>query len=448
MYLQGIDTQMKLAEPKNKNYCAVVVKLDRFADLTGCDNVKAALIFGNSVIVGKDTQAGAVGLFFPVETQLTRDFLANNNLFRKPEWGNVDSEKKGFFEEHGRVKAVKFRGHKSEGFWIPLESLLYLEVPLSEFPVGAEFDTVGDRVICRKYVPRYQSRVGSGPKTAKTPRNEDKIVEGQFRFHIDTENLRRNVHKIEPGMWISISDKWHGTSAVFANVLVKRELRWWEKLLKKLGVHVQEQEYGFTWSSRKVIKGVNGETRNDHNHFYSEDIWGVVAQEIQSLVPKGITLYGEIVGYTTDGAPIQKGYHYGCQPGQHRFLVYRITYTNPDGKVFEFGWQQMKEFCAKYGLEMVKELWYGQAHAFANTHYPTIEEPFEERLLRGIEQYFVDEKACPYNNNEVPAEGVVVKVDKLDEAVAYKLKNFSFLAYETKQLDKGETDVETVESEA
>jgi hypothetical protein len=438
---------MQLEAPKNRNYAATVTALQNFAELAGCDNLKAALIFGNSVIVSKATKAGDVGLFFPVETQLTRDFLANNNLYRKPEWGNMDPAKKGFFEEHGRVKAVKFRGHKSEGFWIPIESLAYLGVPLSEFKPGMEFDSIGDRVICKKYIPRFQSRVGSGPKAAKAPRAEDKIVEGQFRFHPDTENLRRNIHKITPDMWISISDKWHGTSAVFANVLVRRELNWFERLLQRFGVKIQDQEYGFTWSSRRVIKGVNGEAREGKAHFYSEDIWGVVAKEIEPLVPKGFTLYGEIVGYTTDGGAIQKGYHYGCQPGQHRFLVYRVTFTNPDGKVVEFSWQQMKEFCDKYGLEMVKELWFGRADWMVDAGRFVNPSMWNEALLAELEARFVNDQMCPHNRCEVPAEGIVLKVDRLDEGEAYKLKNFRFLEWETKQLDKGEVDIETAEAE-
>jgi hypothetical protein len=442
---------MVFEAPKNKNYCATVVALSSFVDLAGCDNVKAALIFGNSVIVSKSTPPGAIGLFFPVETQLTRDFLANNNLFRKPEWGNIDPEKKGFFEEHGRVKAVKFRGHKSEGFWIPLESLAYLDVPLSEFKTGAEFDVIGDRVICRKYVPHPRSRVGSGPKAARMPKMEDRIVEGQFRFHPDTENLRRNIHKITPDMWISISDKWHGTSAVFANVLVKRELNWLERLAKRFGIRVQEQEYGFTWSSRRVLKGVNGESKPTAVHFYGEDIWGVVAKEIQDRVPKGYTVYGEIVGYTSDGAAIQKGYHYGCQPGTHRLLVYRVTVTNPDGRVIKLSWQQMKEFCAKYGLEMVKELWFGRAGDFhsdelaAPLHYGT--PIWQNAFLKATEDTYVRDQMCPHNNGEVPAEGIVLKVDCLDEDVAFKLKSFAFLARESKELDSGQVDIETAESE-
>lgn len=436
-----------LNPPRNPNYAASVVALEHFVQLPNCDNVQAALIFGNSVIVSKDTKPGDVGLFFPVETQLLRDFLANNNLFRKPEWGNVDPEKKGFFEEHGRVKAMKFRGHKSEGFWIPLASLAYLGVPLSEFPVGATFDCVGDRVICQKYIPRHCSRVGTEHRNQKrAAKLQDQIVEGQFRFHYDTENLRRNVHKINPDDFISISDKWHGTSAVFANVLVNRKLKWYERILQWLGVKVQTTEHGFTWSSRKVVKGVNGEAKEGAAHYYSSDIWGTVAKEIEHAVPAGYTLYGEIVGYTEDGSPIQRGYHYGCQPGTHRFLVYRVTLTNDDGKVVELSWPQMREFCQKYGLEMVKELYYGKAVEFVDDTDSADLSQWQGWLLKTLEGAYVRDQMCQYNNCEVPAEGIVVRVDHLEESEAFKLKSFAFLERETKLLDKGEADIETQES--
>jgi hypothetical protein len=441
---------MNIEQPKNKNYCAIVVALSNFADLANCDNVKAALIFGNSVIVGKDTQAGAVGLFFPVETQLNQEFLRQNNLFRKPEWGNVDPEKKGFFEESGRVKAVKFRGHKSEGFWIPINSLAYTGIPLDTFTVGMEFDNLGNHEICQKYVPKTSNPAGVRNKFGqKLARIEDKIVDGQFRFHIDTENLRRNVHKIQPTDWISISDKWHGTSAVFANILVQRELKWYERVLQRLGVKVQDKEYGFTWSSRRVVKGINGESKENAQHFYGTDVWADVAKKIKDLVPKGYTLYGEIVGYTADGAEIQKGYHYGCQPGTHRFLVYRATVTNPDGQVLELGWLQLKDFCAKYGLSMVPELWFGMAGEYLRPYCPPDEHvgDWQDRLLKQLEMDFVNDGLCPFNNNEVPAEGIVVKVERLGEAESYKLKNFRFLEHETKMLDKGVADTETVEAE-
>jgi hypothetical protein len=134
---------LNLKPPQNPNYCATVVELKHFVPLAGCDNVQGTLIFGNQVIVGKDAQPGDVGLYFPVEVALAPAFLGANNLYRKPEWGNVDPAKKGFFEEHGRVKCVKFRGHRSEGFWIPLDSLNYISPEIKRFiNIGNEFDTI------------------------------------------------------------------------------------------------------------------------------------------------------------------------------------------------------------------------------------------------------------------------------------------------------------------
>lgn len=51
------------------------------------------------------------------------------------------------------------------------------------------------------------------------------------------------------------------------------------------------------------------------------------------------------------------------------------------------------------------------------------------------------------NDFKVPAEGIVVRVDRLETCDSYKLKNFKFLAKESLELDKGEIDIESVESE-
>ncbi len=252
------------------------------------------------------------------------------------------------------------------------------------------------------------------------------------------------MDKIRPEMYISISDKWHGTSAVFANILVKRELNWLSRLAKWLGVAISESEYGFTWSSRRVVKGVAGEAKVNSVHYYNTDIWSVVGREIEYSVPKGYTVYGEIVGWTPDGAPIQPGYHYGCEIGRHQFLVYRVTNTNPDGNVLELSWKQMADFCVNNGLDMVKEYFHGKAEEYCPGVVDTSERMYEwqERLLAKLEAEYVTDRKCSYNNNEVPAEGVVVKIDRLDRGESYKCKSFEFLSWETKQLDAGTENIE------
>lgn len=433
--------------PKNPNYAATVVSLQDFRDLPNCDNVKAALIFGNQVIVAKDTPVGALGLFFPVETALSPEFCKHNNLYRKADFGNADPTQTGFFEQHGRVRCMKFRGHKSEGFWIPESSLDFIANPQTNLQVGDTFDFIDGVEICRKYVPKGHRTPNATGNNKSTPaRLEDSIVEGQFRLHFDTENLRRNISKILPTDLISITDKWHGTSAVIAKVLVKRKLSFVERIAKRLGVAVQEQVYGLTYSSRKVIKAVNGVDRAA-THYYSEDIWGVIAKEVHDRIPNGFTLYGEIVGYTSDGAEIQKGYAYGCMPGEHAFVVYRVTFTNVDGKVYELPWPQAREFCEKQGLRVVPTLFYGPATAIYPLHRPLNTHEWQTGLLNTLEDDYANDSDCLYNPKGTPAEGVVVRIDRLAQAEAFKLKNFRFLERETKMLDKGEVDTETAQTE-
>jgi hypothetical protein len=449
---------MTLVPPKNSNYAATVVSVKEgsLIPLPNCENVQHCLILGSLVIVSTDTRVDDVGLFFPVECALSEEFLSNNNLYRSkvsqdyPSKGNVDPSKSGFFEQHGRVKCMRFRGHKSEGFFIPMNSLLYILGDLQQgqaltLKEGDTFDTLGDHEICRKYVPKGNRGQSNTQTKGRQPSLEDSIKEGQFRFHSDTTNLRRNIHKLNPDDYISVTDKFHGTSVVSGRLAVKRNLNWFEKLLKRFGVQILEDTYGLVYSSRRVIKGVNGVAKGGSNHYYTSDIWGAVAKELDEKIPDGFTLYGEIVGYTSDGSPIQGGYHYGCAVGQHKYLVYRITTTNASGRVIELSWLQLLEFAKKYGIEPVPTLYYGKARDL----FPELdtEHHWHDAFLASLEKKFVYDQDCPYNDRGTPAEGVVLRIDRLEEAESFKLKCFRFLEQESKSLDKGTLDIETQEAE-
>lgn len=193
-----------LNKPKNDNYAAVVVEIKTLVPLAGCDFVQAAIIMGNQVIVDKSTKEGDIGLYFPLETQLTESFLKANNLYRKPEL-NADNTKKGYFEENGRIRCVKFRGHKSEGLFMPISSLDniselrtdagHIDVNLE---LGDTFDELNGIEICRKYVIKKSNTPGmpgSGKGKKGLKKYESKLVENQFRFHEDTlcVDFYRNV---------------------------------------------------------------------------------------------------------------------------------------------------------------------------------------------------------------------------------------------------------------
>ena len=76
---------MVIKKPQNENYAAIVVEIKTLVTLENCDNVQAAIILGNQVIVDKSVKIGDVGLYFPLECQLSKEYLSVNNLYRKKE---------------------------------------------------------------------------------------------------------------------------------------------------------------------------------------------------------------------------------------------------------------------------------------------------------------------------------------------------------------------------
>jgi len=432
----------------NRNYSAVVVELKAFEPIKGADRIQVALVHGNRVIVSSEAKAGDLGIYFPPECSINAQFLGANNLFRKAEYGNADPAKAGFFEQNGRVRVLKMRGVNSAGFFCPLSHLDYLGVDLSPLTPGVEFDSYSDVNICSKYVP-FSHIKGMTKKNRQSKRASarDRILPNQFRFHFDTANLRRNVHRIYPSDVISVTKKLHGTSVVISRVLVGRELLWYERVLKYLGVPVVLSEFGLVWSSRKVIKGVDGVEREEAQHYYKTDVWGEVAKRHGDSVPKGYTIYGEIIGYSGPDSMIQKGYHYGQAAGTNRLVVYRVTSTNPDGEVLELSWPQLKAFCERYNFDHVPEVFYGKASEFVPCVPGEGVEYWQERFLKYAEENFAPEVMCPLNNWEVPAEGSVIRIDKLDTCESYKIKSWRFLNLEKENNDNDVVDLETAESE-
>lgn len=432
------------------NYSATVVRISNLRPHTNADRLICTNIFDNNVIVGKETKIGDLGLFFPLESQIGLEFAQANDLIRRKDENGKSVG--GMFDANRRVRAQTFRGEKSMGFWIPIESIQNLSkiVNIDAWPVeGDEIEKIGDLIISQKYVVQPHRTPGSGRKEGRKPR-ESRIIPDQFRFHFDTAQLGKNIHKLSPTDLITITWKLHGTSAIAAHVLVKRSLSWFEKLLDKLRLITPENRmYDYVYASRKVVKNEFQETKD---HYYGHDLWSEVGKEhFGGKLHTGETVYYEIVGYTKDGGYIQKDFDYGCwiapmatDPPQHKVFVYRITQTAVDGSVTELQWNQVKERCTELGVEYVPEIYYGKAEEL----FPFLrrENHWNENFLSALKGVWVRDQDSQFCVNKVPEEGICVRKEGPNIEV-YKLKSFRFLEYETKSLDKGEVDIETEQSE-
>lgn len=433
-----------IKSPKNSNYCATIVEIKNLIPLDNCDNVLHANIFGNLVVVPKTTPIGEIGIYFPPETQLSQSFLHTNNLYRKAE-ANKDTSKKGFFEDNGRVKCVKFRGHKSMGFYLPLSSLEVLfgnkfDKFKNELQIGVEFDELLGEKICEKYIVKKRNSTGTQAKKSKKPKIS-KIIDNQFKFHQDTLQLGKNIHLVNPNDIISITYKMHGTSFVSSKVLCKKPINCFMKMLKNCGVPIIDTHYDNVYSSRKVIK--NEELNPKAEHYYDSDIWGLANKRVKDLLMDGMAVYGEIVGFLPNNSEIQSGYDYGCEEETFEIYIYRITFTNPKGQSFEFSAKQVQQWCFINGLKVVPELYYGPAVDFDIT--VTNDDNFHNSLLKAIGEKYL-ERDCWMCNNKVPAEGVVLRLERLDFE-AYKHKSFAFYERETKLMDQGQNDIEEEQKE-
>ena len=436
----------------NANYLASIVRIDEFRPHPNADKLKMVSLFGNNVITGIGAESGLY-CFFPLECAISNEFLKFTNSYRESTL-NKDNTAKGFFEYHGRVRALRLRGSKSEGYIVPVSTLeqfcdkvLNKTVSITDKFVGTDFDTIEDHQLCVKYVPKgVKSALSSSKKTrGNVKRYASKLVDNQFHFHQDTSHLKREVNKISPDDYISVTEKLHGCNFIVSNVLTKRKLSLKDKIAKFFGVNVSDTEYGMLYSSRSVIKNHVMDDGKLNNNFYDTDIWKIVADKIFPSLAKGISVTGEIVGFTPSGAAIQKGYDYGCSSGNLDFWIFKVTYTSACGQVYVFSHRETVDFCNKFGFKMPQTHYYGKA----KDHFPEIADTnhwHENFLDKMINTYL--EKKCTLCKNDVWAEGVILRKDTPHEWDAFKLKSFNFLEGESKQLDSGEVDMETAESVA
>lgn len=422
---------MKIEKPENSNYAAVVVRLKSIVPLINCDNVVGTSIFGYQAIVSKDHKIGDIGIVFPAEAQLSDEFCSENNLYRHADL-NKDKNQKGYMEDNRRVRAIKFRSvNTSSCLFMPLDSLKHTGVDTSILKEGDEFDTLNGHEICRKYVVRRNSARLS-PEQAK--RKFERVDKLHMPEHIDTIQFFKVVDALDPNTRVVVTQKLHGTSIRIGHTIVKRTLKKREKIAKFLGAKVQETEHDYVFGSRKVIKDANNPNQN---HYYESDLWTEHGKRLMGMLPENYLVYAELVGWTPEGAEIQKAYSYALPKGTAEMYIYRIAIVNSKGHTTDLSWTQVKEFCRENGLKYVPEIAVGRLgdidiKACLDTRYfDTLD--IRNALWLGENKDIVDEGVC------IRVEGRVPQI--------YKAKSPKFFEFETAQLDTGAEDLESSQSD-
>jgi len=439
---------MKYDTIKNPNYVATVVRVAALADLEGLDNLKALRVYGMQALVSKDTEIGSVGVLFSTEVQLSEEFAKQNNLHRHTNL-NVDPTQSGYLEDSRRVKAIRLRGHRSDSLFMSLDAFSYLGIKPSDFNEGDTFDSINGHEILRKYQIK-EPGINKGPQ-AKVRRVDLKV----FPLHIDSENYWRNAEKIPHNAPIVITQKLHGTSVRYGKVPVADEPKWYQRVVRKIAGIGASHSHKFVVGSRMVVKSIDFEAESaGKQQFYAEDLWSKWAQEheLDKLIPAGFLVYGELIGYTPDGAPIQKNYTYDLEPGKAELYVYRVATVTPDGQTVDLPWPQVKSFTRGIGLKTVPELWTTLHRLLDVDHY--IDKNFYDWFSKNKKWdetvYGMDwsefETPVKLSDDKSVDEGVCVRYDGPNGIYILKAKSPIFLGHESAMLDEGGDDVEAGES--
>ena len=167
-----------------------------------------------------------------------------------------------------------------------------------------------------------------------------------------------------------------------------------------------------------------------------------------------MTVYGEIIGYISGSQTmIQKQYDYGCEVGTNKFMPYRITTEDENGKKYEWDVSEVKEWTEqlikkypdiKERIEIIDILYHGTLKDL----YPQFDvtEHWHENVLEALKndkEHFgmeLDEPLC--KAYKVPREGLVIRIDGDPVAEAFKLKTDVFYGKELKEIDAGNVDME------
>lgn len=441
-------------------HCGFIVEVKDLKEHPNADKLQIATFFGEDVIVGLDTHLGDIGIYFPCDIQLSPEYCEYNHLCRKkldgaPDTGYMDPDKRN-------VTAIKLRGEKSYGIYAPLNSLDYLKINLSKLKIGDTITTLEGHEICKKYIPRSQKKnIGNINKKTKLKKKKIEIAPLLVE-HADTEQLAYNLNAFKPGDEIEITLKMHGTSGRTAYVPVAKELKG-DNILAKIGLKINPYQklgkiktwlYQYGQEHFKVQYGydyVSGTRRTvlenfDGGFYGSNEFRKPFHDLLKGKLLKGIEIYYEIVGFTTNGTPIMSvadnkkmkdkefiktygpttTFSYGCLPQgdpQSEMYVYRMTLTNEDGDLFDLSPDYMRKYCEKFNLKTVPLLWKG-----------TI--PSQEELGDKTAGEWVKDLAEQFYDGADPIgivhirEGVVVRILNREKFTAFKHKNFSFKVLE------------------
>jgi hypothetical protein len=438
-------------------YKAIVTRLKNVRAHSNADRVKLATCVGNQVVIGLDHEEDELGIYFGSDGQLSHEFCKANNLYRDSLMNVDPSAKPGMFDNNRRVRAQRFRGEISDGFWVPISYFDFLGK--FNFQEGEEFSELKNVLICNKYINPATAKAASRNNGRTTRKAKTSVM---FKEHFDTEQFGKNLQFFKKGQTIVITEKLHGTSGRVGRVKVERDdFTLMEKIAKFFGARIEKEEWKYLNGTRRVVLEESNGTQ-----YHDPGIREYAFKVFDGNLRKGETVFFEIVGFEPNGLPIMPPgdvnslkdkdfskkygekmmYSYGCDPEKCEVYVYRITFTNEDGQTIDYAWEDVVSRCHEMGVKTVPHI--------ATLRLEDVE---MNLMLRNKSSEKVDDRDVSEKffemvqewgsgvsilDNRHIREGVCVRIEGGISNRTYKFKSFEFKVLEGIAKDSGVVDEE------
>ena len=448
-------------------YKVYVTELKNVRPHPNADRLVLADCFGNTVCVTKESKEGDIGVYFPEGGQVSLEFAEVNNLLRKKD--DAGNNIGGYMDERRKVTAIRLRGEKSDGLYLPLTCLESFG-DISTLSIGDSVEVFNGHEIATKYVVKTAVNYSGGGNRTRKIKVE---VSPLFAEHADTEQLAYNLSAFKPGDQIEITLKMHGTSqrTGYLPVFKGYKRTFWDKILRREGTPIYDWGY-VSGTRRTVLEDYEG------GYYGSNAFREAHSKKFEGKLWKGETVYYEVVGFTDTGTPImgscgndklgkdfvkQYGketvFSYGCDPDggkepdihdencgapyvvkgpQSDIYVYRMTMTNEDGNVVEYTPEFMRYRCEQMGVKTVPMFERFTLYSGEDVDV----EACRDAVIRAAEAWF--DGPDPVGKTHV-REGVVVRIINRPKFTAFKHKNYSFkvlsgIAVEKMEANGGEVN--------
>ena len=270
-----------------------VVRVEKVEPHPNADRLDIATIKGWQCVVGKgEFNQGDNGFYFPIDSVLPEVLLSvlfSGTKVKPP----------------SRIKTIKLRGAISQGLLVKeacSKSNRNTQYIAGNFSVGCDVtDLFG--------VSKYEPPASKQPNHMKA---SGRVNHPDFHKYTDIENWKNYPDVFTNDEYVVITEKIHGTNFRCGWVPFHADTIW--KRIKKLfGL---TPEYEFVFGSRNVQLAPSKDT------FYKTNVYAEIVEkyDLRCKLLYGEVLYGEIYG-----DEIQKGYSYGCGPGEHRLAAFELA---------------------------------------------------------------------------------------------------------------------------